>query len=68
MCEAVVLIYLYSVRVEQPSDIIYDKCRLIVLRTAGGIQSPPTEAPPPFPRPSVALSSHDVNPREYFHP
>lgn len=46
MCEAVVLIYLYSVRVEQPSDIIYDKCSLIVVRTGGGIQSPPQPAHP----------------------
>lgn len=61
MCEAVVLIYLYSVRVEQPSDIIYDKCSLIVSRTGGENKAP--QDPPTHP-PSEA---HDVM-CEYFHP
>lgn len=63
MCEAVVLIYLYSVWVEQPSDIIYDKCSLIVLRTGGENKDPPR--PPTAHPPSEA---HDVNMCEYFHP
>lgn len=46
MCEAVVLMYLYSVRVEQPSDIIYDKCSLIVSRTGGENKAPPQTHPP----------------------
>lgn len=59
-----VLIYLYSVWVEQPSDIIYDKCSLIVLRTGGENIAPP-QTPPPTHLPSEA---RDVNMCEYFHP
>lgn len=59
-----VLIYLYSVWVEQPSDIIYDKCSLIVLEDRRWKYSPP-QTPPPTHLPSEA---RDVNMCEYFHP
>lgn len=69
MCEAVVLIYLYSVRVEQPSAIIYDKRSLIVLRTGGENKAPRTRDPPNTHPPSLPPSkAHDVNMCEYFHP
>lgn len=53
-CEAVVLIYLYSVWVEQPSDIIYDKCSLIVFEDRRWKYSPHPQTPPPTHLPSEA--------------